>query len=418
MAEKVLVISTFPPKGSLYNHPSSAVAGYTKNTLLHANADNVFSFVILADILENSEQYEEDEFSVSRCWKRNSLSLYFNLLSEISKNKDTKKILFAFEWAMFGAKKWLMAFLPLFLLLLKIKGKKVYFVSHGVLLNAQLVSVQMGVKSNSLTAKFWTFGLRFLYWSITLLSKRVVVFEEYLRKGLLKLINKPEKIITIPHGVVSAEGNNSKAVVKKKKNEFIVESFGFLIWYKGSDFLVSAMANYFEGHPESNIKLIMVGGATKTYKDLAYQKYVSSIYDIADKSGGKIEVTGFIEESKIADYYRMADLLVLPYRVLVSGSGPLSLVFTYKRPFLISDNLKGYIQSADFSDALGQAGLKIEDITFSLGNDDLSSKIEQVSNNPKILDKIKNFSELMYEKRNWVQIGRKYERLLQDEKID
>lgn len=418
MAEKILVISTYPPKGSLYSHPSSAVAGYTENTLVHANADNVFSFVILADILENSEQYEESGFLVKRVWSRNSFQLFSELLSEINKNSEIKKVFFAFEWAMFGSKKWLMAFLPLFLLVLKVKGKKVYFVSHGVLLNAQLVSVQMGVKPDSLTAKVWTLGLRFLYFSIVLLSKKVVVFEEYLRKELLRLINKPEKIITIPHGVANAGRNDSETVVKKKKNEFIAESFGFLIWYKGSDFLVSEMASYFENNPESKMKLIMAGGATKTYKDLGYQKYISSIYDIAGKSRGKIEVTGFIEESKIADYYNMADLLILPYRVLVSGSGPLSLVFTYKKPFLISDNLKGYLQSDDFSESLDKAGLKIEDITFSLKDGDLSSKIEKMSNSPGLLDKIKNFSEFMYKKRNWVQVGKKYERLLKDEKVD
>ncbi len=415
MAEKILVISTYPPKGSLYNHPSSAVAGYTKNTLSFANAKNDFSFTVLADILDQPEKYQEDGQSIIRCWQRNTPQLYFSLLKEIFEERKARKIFIAFEWAMFGAKKWLMAFLPLFLVILTLSGRKVYFVSHGVLLNASLVSVQMGITPKSFRVKVWTVGLRALYFLVVLLSLKVVVFEEYLRLELLKLINLPGKIVTIPHGVSEPVKDELKRV--KEKKDFMVESFGFLIWYKGSDWLVKEAENYFQKNPNSSVKLVMTGGATKTYKDQSYLNYIAEIYQQAKNSKGKIKVTGFLDEKEIPVYYNLADLLVLPYRVLVSASGPLSLVFTYQKPFLISESLKGYLCGEDFSRSLKKAGLTINDLTFSFKENALFEQIETLRKDPKKLEKIKKFSALMFEERNWPVIGEKYRKILKDEKI-
>ncbi|PIQ70431.1 hypothetical protein COS55_01235 [Candidatus Shapirobacteria bacterium CG03_land_8_20_14_0_80_40_19] len=406
MAEKILVISTFPPKGTLYNHSSSAVAGYTKNTLVWANEpDKNFSFTVLADILDSEEEYEDNDIKVKRIWKRNSFSLFSSIYNEIVQNKDIRKIFFAFEWAMFGSKKYLMGFLPILLLLLRLQGKKIYFVSHGVLLNAGLVSIQMGVRENSLKAKIWSLGLKILYFFIILLSDKVVVFEEYLRQELLKLIPNSSKILTINHGV---ETKTDSSLSKKKTDEFAVQSFGFLIWYKGSDWLVEEMANYFKNNPNSKIRLTMVGGATKTYTDLNYKNYIDKIYDTAEKSDGKVQITGFIKEKEIADYFQKADLFILPYRVLVSASGPLSLAFTYRKPFLISENLKGYCLSNDFSQSLTQTGLSIKDLVFSMSGNGLPNKIENLIKDNNMLEKIQRFSELMYEKRKWPVIGKKY----------
>ena len=63
---KLLVISSYPPKGTLHGNKYSAVASYTKNTLnsIDKASNKKIEYLVLADILDKSEEYKEDNKKV------------------------------------------------------------------------------------------------------------------------------------------------------------------------------------------------------------------------------------------------------------------------------------------------------------------------------------------------------------------
>jgi glycosyltransferase involved in cell wall biosynthesis len=416
--QKILVISTYPPKGTTHEHHLSAVASYTKNTLLSSKTNGDISFVVLGDKLPpfTGDSYIEEGIVIHRVWKRNSPFLFIELIKSIKKH-NIEKIMFAFEWAMFGNKIWLSGFLPMFLLILKLMGKKVYLISHGVLLDADEVIGQIGSKKGSLKSRFLTISLKILYWSVVRLSFRVVVFEEGLREELVKLSFQGDKIVTIPHGVEEIQEiphHKARTILGIHKEEIIVMVFGFLIWYKGTDWIVRKFTDYFEKHPNSRIRLYLVGGETPKYlKNKAYQSFLQEIYEATQKFPNQIIQTGFIQETKIPLYFSAADVVVFPYRVFVSSSGPLSWSFSLVKPVLLSEPLKKYFNTEDMSNALKIAGLSSRDITFSLTDSkDIDKKIRKIVSSRSYRSKLKLFSKNLRDNRSWAKIGKRYAELL------
>lgn len=411
MKEEILVISTYPPKGTIYGSKFSAVASYTKNTLRFM--DKEFSFRVLADKLSDEEKrYQEENVEVIRCWQRGAPSLLFSILRQIIMDGE-RKILFCFEWGMFGRNLLSLALMPLFLILLRIMGKEIYLVCHGVVLNCAKVAPQLGQKKDSIKTKTFSLGLKFLYLSIVVLSKRVIVFEESLRQDLIKSFKNEEKILTIPHGVDGPINFLKKTEARKKlnfkKDEFLLLCFGFLAWYKGSDWIIKTMAHYFKKNPNAKMRLLMVGGESKVHKsDPVYRKYLDRLYKIEQASGGKILITGFVPEKKIGLYFTASDLVVLPYRVVVSASGPLSFVFSYRKPFLLSKNLSSYFKANDFKSALVETGVKEEEITFSLNSEVFAQKIKKIATANKF-SSLAKLSSVMAQKRDFRTLANKYE---------
>ena len=163
-SNKLLVISTYSPKGQLHGNKFSAVAGYTKNTLTHLPNYAELDVVVLADTLENKvEIYREGPIKVDRFWKRNDPFLYYSLLKKIFDYSEYQKILFEFEFGMFGGNKILIMLLPIFIAILRIFNKEVITVSHGVILTASEVSGQLGLQKNNLKTMVMDKALYCLY---------------------------------------------------------------------------------------------------------------------------------------------------------------------------------------------------------------------------------------------------------------
>jgi len=413
----IAVISTYPPKGSKYGHKLSAVASYAKNTLdAVLGSDNSYQFEVIADIRDKRESYVDDGVTVHRVWRTNSILAYWDIAKFVVKGKY-KKIVVEYEWALFGNKLWMSIFLPFFVLLFRMLGKKVYTIQHAVLLDANKVSGQ--INTNKVFLKLFTFAFKILYLFIVLFSTKVVVFEESLRKQLISLTGMAEKIVTIPHGVDEYSSKLTKTEARRKlkisEDTFLICNFGFHIWYKGSDWVAQAIAHYLSLNEKSDLKLIMAGGPTQKYlKDSNYQKLLRKINKAVAGSNGKIEVTGFVEEKDIEVYFMAADLIIFPYRVFLSSSGPLSLAFTYRKPFLLSEPLGEYFQTNDFSSNIRKSHLSKQDVIFSLNQEDLFNKIEEILKNRKILGKLSEFSSKMYESRKWSVIGKSYAKLLNE----
>lgn len=409
--EKILVISTFPPKGSLYGNKYSAVASYTKNTLKYMGEG--FNFIVLSDILDSPEKYLEQDVTVDRCWKRNSAGSILRLIGRVIEHRDVSKVMFAFEFGMFGSNKILLGFIPLMFLLMRISGKKIYFVSHGVILSFSTISEQLGTGGSVLLAKVMNSLLRFYYYFLCKLSTKVIVFEEYLRQSLISIGVSKSKIYSIPHGVHEEINVPTKSFSREKlgiePQDFVILCFGFLIWYKGSDFAVNAFKSEFR---EKNIKLIMGGGESRVHKNSSvYASYISNLYNSA-KTVSNVKITGFIKEEDIKYYFSACDLVILPYRAFISASGPLSFAITYKKPFILSNALKEYFLNKDFSSSLANSNLVINDITFSMDKAAFHDKVLELVGNKNKLSALEKLSKNLYEKRRWSKIGDMYRSII------
>ncbi len=262
------------------------------------------------------------------------------------------------------------------------------------------LSSHIGLEYESAKGDLINLVIGVFYRSVFVLVNKIIVFEEVFKEKLSEFTDR-KKITVISHGV---EDINIKDV-KKSTDEFVILYFGFIAWYKGADWIVNqVVGGKLSVVSEKKIKLIIAGGENPNHKDKKfYIDYVRKIEKTAKLSSGQIVVTGFVEEKDIPKYFSACDLVVLPYRTLMSSSGPLSLALSYGKPFLISENMKEICKTSDFQEALKETKIKTNDFTFSLTDDSFERKLKK-SNFPELT----KFSEILREKRKFETIGERF----------
>ncbi len=412
----LLVISAYPPKGTLYGHKMTGAASYTKNTLLELLKHLKNKIIVLAEIKDQKESYYEEGIKVERIWKRGKLNLYWKILRSVFSHKEAKNIIFAFEWSMFSDKRWHLTFVPVMIVAMRLMGKRVFFISHAVLLDADSVAGQVGAKKGSTKTKLLSLTLKSYYWLTVFASNYIVLFEEGLRQELIALTGKKDKLVTIPHGVDVVKDIMPRQKAREKlgfkEDELVLMYFGFLIWYKGADWLVDTVSRYLEKNPDQKIRLLIAGGENPRFKeDSQYQKMIDGIHTKASKHSDKIIITGFVPESDFSLYFAAGDVLVMPYRVFVSSSGPLSWAFSYGKPVVLSDELRGYFVTEDMKEGLQASGLTADNMTFPLTDEGFENLITRL-NDKRLIRKLSNFSEIIRNKRSWKHAGEKYVQLI------
>lgn len=415
MEEKLLVVSPFPPKNSVYGNPYSALAAFAQKSLdsLQKLLPSL-KILVLADQIPESGDWQVKNLQVKRVWQRNKLSLYFHLLDEVFKNPDFKKILLQLEWTLFGKNPLLLMFLPLWLLFLKILGKKVFVVIHGVAWNFDLLAPQLAIKKGSFKVRVLSWGLKAFYFLVIKTAYKIIVLEQHFTDLINKKFNT-NKAIFIPLGVDMQIRPMVKGLARKKigldLKTFLMVNFGFLTWYKGVDQLADAFLRFVQANPQVKTNLIFAGGESRAHRQTpAYQKFIKKIKAIVSQTD-KMSITGFLPEKKIVEYYSAADLIVLPYRVFISSSGPLSLAFSFKKPVLLSEKLLPYLESPDISAVLKEAGLEKQELFVNFSPSNLAKKLNWLRQK-KNLDRLEHFSQLMQAKRAWSNIGKQYLKLI------
>jgi len=398
------VISSYPEKNSTYSRKVCAVGGFTKNTLKFINDKKV---VFTVKISKKEEVYEENKTLVLRVLDRENPLSIFPLINYVCKFNKIKNFLIEFEFGSFGNIGAVSAFL-IVPLILKLFGKKQIFVIHQVVNNLGSIAGHLGWTANDLRISIFNTFLHLFYKFTYFLAATTVVTEQYLKNNLRKIVGNERKIKVIPHGVDSnlrlQDKENSRNILKLPKDKFIILYFGYLTWYKGAD-IFQEYAKKFKRNKK--ILFVMAGGKSFTNKKKKhYQEYL-------DKFVGKpknLIISGFVPEDEIGLYFSAADLVVAPYRVMMSSSGPISLAFSCEKPFILSQPLVRYFESWDFVEALRQTGLRKEDFLFDLNQENFEKRLEWAKKN---LDKLANFSRIIKEKRSWIKIAKLYEKLLE-----
>lgn len=403
----MILITSYPPENTLYGKGVGGLASFAKNTILSVSESATFT--VLAEILDKEDKYSENKNTIHRCWKKNSLLLYPKLLKKVLASK-TKDIVIEFEFSVYGGI-FVTGWMPVFLLLLRLLGFRVAVVLHQVLSDLTELSPHLGKKTDSLYSQIFRVLLHLYYWMICLPCNKIIVLDQ-IHKNKLAKYTDTQKIFAIPHGV------DINVVIKEPKSQagcFTITTFGFITQYKGSDWLATEFKNYIKSNPDNPCKfnLILAGGQSPTQKTTQnYQKYYLSVQNIINQTRPHSKLTGFIPEKDIADIYNKADIIVFPYRILMSSSGPLSLAISYEKPFLISDQLVPYTLTPDFSYALQKLSLTHEDISFTLKKSDLFSQLESLHQNPQKLQKLGRLSKMLKKSRSWDNIGQQYEKAL------
>ncbi len=362
MKNKIIVISSYPERLKTHGDKTVGVASYTKNLLKNLRRLNKkIYFEVLAEKLNKKEKYYENGIFINRLWKRNSIQSILRLMIFVL-NKKEKIILIPIEYYMFGG--FIQNVFFLFLILIwKLLGKKqIIIIIHQVLKE-----------------------FAFFYLPLINISDKVIVFEQK-----FKNILKNKKVYFIPHAV---ENRIFKYKLNKKnKKNLSCLFFGYISPYKGIKEILNLWENKFGN-------LVIAGGLNPNHKK--NKKYLEYAKDIKS--------LGFINEKKISKYFLENDLIIFPYKKFFSSSGPLSLSFSFEKPFILSRSLIGYFESPDFQEALKQTGLKKEDFIFDFNKKSLEFRLNWAKKN---LDKLSLFAKIMKEKRSWKKIGKKYLELL------
>ena len=292
---------------------------------------------------------------------------------------------------------------PLLLLILRLCGKKITIVNHQVIQDINELSGHINLKG-----KILPFLLNFLitnfYRLMLLLSSKVVVFDEVLKTGLSAYGNK-NKITVIPHGVENFSckpltKEEAKQRLKIPADDFVILAFGFIAWYKGTDWLINEFKKM---NPNNKIKLIVAGGPNPNHLGKKYYKdYLDKIKTDCKKYN--ILLTGFVKEEDIPLYFQACDVAVLPYRTLMSASGPLSIALSFKKAFLVSDKLAGIFETGDIKQQLKSQGFDKNNLIFNF-DESFMEKVEYLEKNSDVIKKLEELSGQLAKLRAWDRIG-------------
>lgn len=416
----IIMISSYPAREDRSIKNLNAVASYADH-LTPGFKDSLDKggrkLIILAEVLQKREFYEEDGVLIYRCWKRNSFNCFLSLAYVVAQFSNVDKIFIQFEFNMFGGS-FVTSLFPAFLVVLRLLNRNVTLLIHQVVDNLSLLSEHINVSSNSMQMKILNLALKKFYFFVLLLSDKIVVHEEILRNKLLKIRFCDIKVI--PHG--QGEYTNicslldARKLLKLSEDDFVILCFGFVTWYKGSDWITDQFKEYFKLNLASNFKLIIAGGESANLKDKPHYKsyYQSIVRDSQDSKN--ILVTGYIPDLEVPYYFCASDLVVLPYRLQMSASGPLAIALSFDRPFLLSKNLEGVLENNDIKNLLKELNIEKEKIIFDMTYGSLFEKIQEVYNDKDLLEGLSSLSTKLKEKRDWKVTSKMFLDVIDDEK--
>lgn len=425
--DTTVVITSFPnPKDNTSgNKGFNAVAWHSQKTLVELSKHA--PVLVLAEKRPDGSRLTVNEhLHVERTWTKGNIFSLLALFQLISKLTKVQSVFIQFEFNVFGG---ILPNLMLLLLIaiLRLTGKRVTFELHQVITDVGLLKKHVPIK-NKLIQKCYNAGLVVFYRVLGLVANTIVVFEETLKSRLSQFVQKDkievlclsvEKKQTIDKAMArkkinkmiatmpvissnnersqkishSVRNDDSEAMKQLNNDEFVVMVFGFINGYKGIDWITKAL-----GNTNLPIRLLVAGGQNPYLKDQPhYQKLYNSIVGEIKKHK-HMTYRDFVPDELVTTYFSAADVIVLPYEVFMSASGPFSLALSYGKPVLLSEKLLPYAQSRDVQEALEKANLSEKDIFFKLTKIDLEKKLSSIQAKSHI-EKLTNFSNTLADSR-------------------
>jgi len=406
LPDTTIIIASYPARNDRSIKEIDAVASYTDHfarSFKKEMGKQNRKVIVLAQKTGKDEWYTEGDMLICRVWDKGSPLCFAQILTALAFFPQVTSLLVQFEFHQFGGKV-TTALFPAWLTILKIMRKTVSLVLHQVVEDIGTLSGHLNVTPDSIQTRIYNTALHLFYRTVASVTPTIIVHNHVFAKRFEQMTGRTDAIV-IPHGLGAIKPKYSKSQARKTlgytKSDYVILTFGFLTWYKGSDWITDAVA----GTKRKHMQLLLAGGVSPNIKNSPYYRtFVGNIKQQASNHSN-IKLTGFVEDADIPRMFAAADLVVLPYRSLMSSSGPLAMTLAFKKPFLMSHALSPYTKDADFTRALHESGLTANDITFRLRKADFWKRVTTVQNHPK---RFKKLSAHLGTQRVWPLVANRF----------
>ncbi len=334
---KIAIITAYD--NSSNGRRKSGVATYTPELVLHlAEICPHCELHIIADIEGKPEVLRQGRITIHRCWKPGSRFI-FPVLREVAKIKPNI-IHIQHEYFLYGGP--LSALLLVILtailrLLTLLRGPRIVLTLHGVI---PLTSVNKSFLARhfiNFPPKLAKIAVLLITKPLILLSDKIVVHEEFQKDTLIHEYKaQSRKIVVIPHGVrplTLLNGRRARELIGITEGTIVLH-FGYLARYKGIERLILAVAR--AKRHNKDLKLVVAGGLhPRLYSNPQYLKWVKKTLLGAKRIlKDSFHFAGYIPSEKVPAYFSAADIIVLPYRDVISSSGPLHHALSLGKPVI------------------------------------------------------------------------------------
>tara|TARA_Y100000031_G_C8253381_1_gene401709 strand:+ start:6215 stop:7378 length:1164 start_codon:yes stop_codon:yes gene_type:complete len=211
-----------------------------------------------------------------------------------------------------------------------------------------------------------------------------------------KILKKyKHKIVTIPHGINFEEFDNDKK--KSNKDTNIILYLGVLRDYKRLDILVKAMPKIIKHVPNTKLIIAGKGPELKKLKNLSNNLKINK----------HILFQGFVPDKIKPDYYKSADLFVLPSPTIMESFGIVALeAMLTKTPVIVS-------QGAGIAEVFEKNNIPTVVKPFS--SESIANMTIKLLKNKKLSKNIANKSyNLIKNKFQWKHIAKQYLEVFKD----
>src|SRR3954462_4685574 len=304
---KICLVTAFPPSKRGLNE-------YGYHIARELQQDPLLSLTILADELEAPEP-ELEGYNVNRVWGMNLLSNPARLLRAV---RDIKPdvVWFNLLFSTFGGKP-IPAFAGLAIpAITRLTGGYTHVTLHHLMDNINLKDA--GVRYPRLYRLAGNIATRML-----LAANSVSVLLPAYRRTLIEKY-RGENVHFRSHGILSARPEYPDFSLRGNPHRIL--AFGKWGTYKRLELLIEAFKKLAKRVPDCKL---VIAGANHPMTPGYVKSIAASVQD-----NPRIEFTGYVAEEHIANLFRKATVLVMPYSSATGSSGVAHLAAEYGVPIL------------------------------------------------------------------------------------
>lgn len=385
---KVGLVSKYPPPESKHIRDGS-VASYTKNLVV--SLLNNCKVVVFAERMSYTNNDYHEGTLVYRCWNKGAT--YPFQVFKMLLNKEVDVVHVQHEIFLYGELGSAILF-PLLLFLIRLLRKPVVVTLHGVIPLSKIDGRFLRENWIGWSPLIMRGGLILLVRMIAFLSTLVIVHEDQFKEVLVSEYRGPvSKVWVIHHGIEERNNVVEKDQAKQilgLEGKNVILFFGYITGYKNIELLIES-ANFLK---MPDWVIVIAGGShPRLSGNPSYRRYLSDLRKKALATfGDRILFRGFIAEEEVPLCFSATDLVVFPYRINISSSGPMCFAISYKTPFLISSSFKQIV--------------RMDELIFDADPQELASKIETFFQSRDLKDRTIELIEQFGVERSWDSVAK------------